>query len=130
MAASALICQRLTADVSDLWVLRYIWDSEEQRDLLTSIVQEVMQPAIDQTHVERHSRSRGQDAPDPERLARDIARLSEKASTELSPTERSYVRDQLGLLAGRCQWVSEAQQRQFLETRIHELWPKLGGAPS
>lgn len=128
LAASALMCARLSADTSDLWVMRYIWDTEEQRDLLASIVQEVIQKADQKSDVARHPRSQGQDAPDPERLARDLARIDERSNVaELSATERSYLRDQLGLLSGRCQWIANQQQRQFLETRVQELWPKLGG---
>ena len=30
MAASAILCGRLVAQTTDLWVLRYVWDRAEQ----------------------------------------------------------------------------------------------------
>src|SRR5438876_16002 len=38
IAASALLCDRTIADVSDLWVLRYVWDRAEQVAPLTALV--------------------------------------------------------------------------------------------
>ena len=40
-------------------------------------------------------------------------------------TERSYLKDRLGLLAARCPWVEDPQQRAFLEKRLSELWQQL-----
>src|SRR4051812_45028272 len=42
MAASALLCGRLQVHATDLWVVRYIWDTEEQQDILKSIVQDAV----------------------------------------------------------------------------------------
>ena len=68
--------------------------------------------------------------PDPEHLARDLTRLSEKLrSTGLPESERACVQDQLGILAARCQWVQDGQQRTFLEGEIDRLWERLGGRP-
>src|SRR6476646_10354527 len=39
MASSALVCGRLRVELSDLWVLRYIWDTEEQIEALNSLGQ-------------------------------------------------------------------------------------------
>jgi len=38
IAASAVICGRDQAILSDLWVLKYIWDTEEQIEILTGII--------------------------------------------------------------------------------------------
>jgi MoxR-like ATPase len=127
LAASALLCGRLTVDVTDLWVLRYIWDTEEQQDILTSIVQDAVKKAASGETMASHPRSRGADAPDPEHLARDLERLGERLGGDVPGTERSYLQDQLGLLAGRCQWVEDGQRRQFLERKVEELWQRLGG---
>ena len=43
--------------------------------------------------------------------------------------KRSYLQDRLGLLAGRCQWVADVQQRSFLLQRVDELWSQFGGRP-
>jgi MoxR-like ATPase len=39
IAASALLCGRMQAQVSDLWVLRYIWDADDQQEVLSSLVE-------------------------------------------------------------------------------------------
>ena len=59
LAASALLCGRLTVNATDLWVLRYIWDTEEQQEVLASIVQD----AIDRSG----DRARGEPSPRPRR---------------------------------------------------------------
>ena len=38
IAASALLCARMEARLSDLWILKHIWDTEEQREVLHSLV--------------------------------------------------------------------------------------------
>jgi MoxR-like ATPase len=127
LAASALLCGRLVVNRSDLWVLRYIWDTEEQQSVLKSIVQDALAKTSAEDQKASHPRARGTDAPDPEHLARDLDRLAERASGEVPATERSYLQDQLGLLAGRCQWVADGQRRRFLEAKVEALWQRLGG---
>jgi MoxR-like ATPase len=128
LAASAILCGRLAVNASDLWVLRYIWDTEEQQEVLASIVQD----AIDRSGAGRedsHPRSQGGDAPDAESLARDLQHIAQRTSTgDLPATEKSYLKDRLGLLAARCQWVKDPQQREFLEKQIEPLWKPLGVA--
>src|SRR5690606_29169525 len=38
IASSALLCGRMMALASDLWVLRHIWDTEEQQEILASLI--------------------------------------------------------------------------------------------
>src|SRR4030095_14518527 len=38
IAASALLCKRMKAIPSDMWVMRYIWDTEEQQEVIAGIV--------------------------------------------------------------------------------------------
>ncbi|MFM7059469.1 MAG: AAA family ATPase, partial [Planctomycetota bacterium] len=42
LAASAMMCQRVTVDVSDFWVLRYIWDTLAQVDVLAKIANDAL----------------------------------------------------------------------------------------
>jgi MoxR-like ATPase len=126
MAASALLCGRLEVGVSDLWVLRYIWDTEEQQEILASLVHDAVDQAGGAAPAERHPRSHGGQAPDAEALARDLERIAERLEDQSLPsTERSYLRDRLGLLAARCQWVADGQQREHLQLRTDQLWEKL-----
>ncbi|MBS0261026.1 MAG: AAA family ATPase [Planctomycetes bacterium] len=128
VAASALLCGRLQAQVSDLWVLGYIWDTEEQIEVLNSIVQDAVQRGGHPLPADSHPRARGETGPNPESLARDLERLSTRLEAENLPAhEQSFLRDQLGVLAARCAWVSDLQQRSFLEAQVAGLWPKVGG---
>jgi MoxR-like ATPase len=127
VAASALLCGRLEAHVSDLWVVRYIWDTEEQIEVLSGVVQEALKRGGAADEKQTHPRAFNEGGPDAESLAHDLDRLRERsAEANLPEHERVYLRDQLGLLAARCAWVKEEQQRSFLETRVAELWKKLG----
>lgn len=124
IAASALLCGRRVALKSDLWVLRYIWDNSEQQSLLEAQVRQAM--AGDEAEG-AHPRSRQPDLPDPEELSRELSRLGEKAKAdELTEADRSVLRDQLGLLAGRCEWVKESVPRAFLQNQVAQLWAQLG----
>ena len=125
VAASALLSSRRHALVSDFWTIRHIWDSLEQREVLASLVAD----AIKQTPADAkdHPRSRAGDAPDPEELARDLAELDDRlADATTSDDDRSALRDRLGLLAGRIQWVVDGDHRLFLQTKVDALWAKAG----
>jgi MoxR-like ATPase len=127
MAASALLCGRLEVNSTDLWVLRYIWDAEEQQEVLATIVQDVIDKSAAAS--DAHPRSHGGDTPDAESLARDLRRIADRLATgDLPTTERSYLKDRLGLLAARCPWVADPQQRAFLEKQVGELWRQLESA--
>ncbi len=126
VAASAILSGRSVGNATDLWPLRYIWETEDQQEVLQEIVQDFVDRAAPELRSSAHPRSRGQDAPDPETLARDLAAIEQAlAQDDLSDTERAYRRDQVGILARRCQWVTEAQQREFLQQQIDRLWQRL-----
>jgi MoxR-like ATPase len=123
IAASALVCGRRTANVTDLWVLRYIWDTDEQREVIAAIVQPSVEAGDADAQANSHPRARGGGGPDAEELARDLARLEQQWSGEAHDVaRRAVLRDQLGLLSSRCQWLADAQQRVFLEERVGALW--------
>ena len=123
IAASALLCGRQVAQRTDLWVLRYIWDTEEQREVLAALVQETLDKAEPEQWPTSHPRARDADGPDAEELARDLKRLSEEWSSDgLPEVDRAAWQDQVGLLAGRCQWVRNEQQRTFLQQQVDALW--------
>ncbi len=127
LAASALLCGRLEVNRTDLWVLRHIWDREEQQDVLSAIIDDVLRQATDEEVISSHPRSQDNDAPDAERLAVELERIANRVQAgDLPNTDRAYVRDQLGLLAARCQWVRESQQRSHLETTVNQLLERLG----
>ncbi|MFK7820601.1 MAG: AAA family ATPase [Planctomycetaceae bacterium] len=128
IAASAVLSGRLNAIVSDLWVLRYIWDSEEQQSVLIAIVQDAISKGNEDTDGtdKAHPRSVVTNHVDPEQLARDLERLGERLKQSPVPsTDVLYLRDQLGLVASRCQWVTDDQQRTHLEGVVQSLWKLL-----
>jgi MoxR-like ATPase len=128
VGASALLCGRLAAQQSDLWVLRYIWDTEDQREVIAAIVQDAVDKAPAAEKPAAHPRSQG-NLPSAEELSRDLEALSDKlAQADLSPAERSTARDQLGILAGRIPWVPSQQQRDHLQRQLDDVWKKAGGA--
>lgn len=131
VAASALLCGRAEARLSDLWVLRYIWEAEEQREVLAGLVQAVVAKdgAADGAAATHHPRSRGGDAPDAEALARDLEHIeNELAADEAGAEKQSYLRDRLGILDGRCQWVTDTEAREFLLQKIRTLWTRFDGS--
>lgn len=125
LAASALLCGRARTLRSDLWVLRHVWDSEEQVEVLRGIVGQALEEVADEPGA--HPRARGPEAPDPEALARELDALG-RALTEASPgaVEQARLRDRLATLAGRVPWVGQETQRQALERRLEGLWKQLG----
>ena len=128
VAASALLCGRRQANATDLWVLRYIWDADEQREVIAAIVERAVEQAEPEAQSGSHPRARGQNSPDPEELARDLERLAARWSADgHRDVDRAVLRDQLSLLAGRCQWLPDAQQRTFLAERVEALWQQWGG---
>ncbi len=128
MAASALLCGRLVVNRTDMWVLRYIWDTDEQLDVLATIVGDALEKADDDEKATGHPRSRGGETPDPERLAHDLEQITEKlADSELLAADRTHLQDQLGVLASRCQWVDGDQQRTYLLDKVNELLQQFGG---
>ncbi len=128
MAASALLCGRLQTHTTDFWVLRYIWETEEQQEVLTEIVQDFVNKSAADVQAAAHPRSRGDDRPDPDKLARDLTRIGERlGKSDVPDTERTYLKDQLGLLSGRCQWVEDEQQRSYLADQLDQLWKRTEG---
>ncbi len=118
--------RRTVVEETDLWILRYIWDTEEQQEIIATIVQHAVDGG---GHIEhkRHVRSYRDTVPNAEELARDLERLAARVEQEdLDATSRVYLRDQLGVLDSRCQWVADGQQRAYLEQQLQALWEKLG----
>jgi len=124
IAASALLCGRLHANLTDLWVFRYIWDTEDEQEILASLVSQTLENADDQERAAGHPRSQVSDAPDPEQLSADLSQIG-SVIDRADAAELSVMRDRLVLLTARCQWVTDAQERSFLENEVNNLWQRL-----
>jgi MoxR-like ATPase len=124
IAASALLAGRARAAPSDLWVLRHVWDTDEQRELLAGVVDESLARNPDGEGVAAHPRARASDEPDADALARELERLEAQAA---EPGAREALADRLSALAGRSAWVRDESARTFLERRVEALWRALDG---
>lgn len=126
VCASALLSGRLQARVSDLWVLKHIWDTEEQQEPLLGIVQSFI--GSEPVAAGDHPRSHAGDEPDPEAIARDFDGLDATLSVAADAAALAVVRDQLSLLEARIPWVRDVAKRDVLAPRVAELWKRLGDA--
>lgn len=124
IAASALLAGRMESRLSDLWVVRHIWDTEEQQEVLASLVGQAIAKA--EPAPGDHPRAHPAEGPDAEAIARDLDAIAEVVKNGSVPeVEKAYLRDRLGVLEGRCQWVADGTRREWLAKRTAELWPTL-----
>ncbi len=112
LGASAVLCGRTQTQASDLWVLRYVWDREEQIDPLRSLVNRMLEET--QAEPKRHPLARVGRAPDPEELAKQIESAAGAANGSLSLTELARLRERISDLADQAAWVKEPQHRDHL----------------
>jgi MoxR-like ATPase len=124
VAASTVLCGRSAALGSDLWVLRYLWDREEQIGPLSSLIEGILrqQPAAGSHAL----------AATPERVdGGAIAKLLDDSERQLkgtSPTlaNLARLREQVGRLADQAAWVGDDKVRRHLLDRTSALLEKIG----
>lgn len=127
-AASAMMCGREKLHVSDLWVMRYIWDTMEQVEVLAKIVDDAIRNESSDMNssVTAHPRSTGVDAPNPEHLSNDLDQIeSQLRAAGDDANQTSWLRDRLSLLAARIEWVQVDESCTFLKERIQRLLQRL-----
>jgi len=123
IAASALVSGRTTAILSDLWVLKYIWDTEEQIAILSGMIDAVIEkdeagPAHPQALYNR--------APDPEEVMKEIVFLSGRwKEATLSFEEQNVIKDKLRFVQNRCSWIKNAEQKSYIQKEIERLWQRI-----
>ena len=123
IAASALICGRSAATLSDLWVLKYIWDTEEQVEILTGIIDAVIEK--DQTGP-AHPQALYNKVPDPEEVMKEVSFLSSRwAVNGLSFEEQNVIKDKLRYVQTRCSWIKNPDQKIYVQQEIETLWQKI-----
>ncbi|HVJ82079.1 MAG TPA: ATPase, partial [Planctomycetia bacterium] len=130
IAASALLAGRDAAAVSDLWVLRHVWDGEEQIESVTGIVDAALAPA--ENDPQAHPRAFADRRPNSAGLARELDSLAEQANQTAagqgSAPAQSLLRDRLAALAARVPWVANETERAALESRVAALRDSLAEA--
>ena len=123
LAASALICGRREAILSDLWVLKYIWDTEEQIEILAGIIDSIIEK--DQS-TRAHPQAMFNKTPNAEELMKEVNLLSGKwESGSLSFEEQNVVKDKLRYVQTRCNWIKNNEHKQHIQTQIEGLWQKM-----
>ncbi len=125
VAASAVLCGRPEAQVSDFWVLRYVWDREEQVAPLAALVAGVIAPHAGQA--DSHPLAKVPDRVDGEGLARRLdAIAAEVESRSLGLAAVARVREQLAELSDRVAWVEDELARKHLANRVNDLLKWIG----
>jgi MoxR-like ATPase len=127
VAASALLCGREAAQPSDLWVLRYVWDREEQIGPLAALVNGVLEPHAGEPR--SHPLAAPPSKIDGEALARELEELErEAAAAGASPrlSTLARLRERATALSDRAAWVTDEARRKHLLARAGALVEKLG----
>lgn len=120
VAASALICKREKAILSDLWIFKYTWENNEQREILNNIVESIIK---EDTEENQHPRALESNLPDPEEIYEDAQTLLHQWKKDTtSNTERATIKDKLRNLTGRCDWIPNDDKRAYVLQPINELW--------
>jgi MoxR-like ATPase len=123
IAASALSCGRTEAIPSDLWVMKYIWDTEEQIEVLESMVNAIINK---DDSPKAHPQAMTNKAPNAELLLDEVKQLQKQWSEEgLSLQDQNIIKDKLRYLQSRCDWVQQGEQKQFIQKEIDALWKKM-----
>ena len=127
VAASALLCGRIEARVSDLWVFRYVWDREEQVAPLASMIAGVVTP--DSGTAGAHPMAVSPARVEPETMARHLDRIAaEIASRRPGLADAARLREQLCDLSDRAAWLTDDRARQHLIDRARTLLSELSQA--
>ncbi len=124
VAASAVMCGRGAANVSDLWVLRYVWDRAEQIGPLGALVSGVLDRAGQADAP--HPRAARPEAVDAEALAVELADAERELAAGPKLVDLARLRERVQAVADRAAWVDDAAGRGHLLTQAGALLEKLG----
>lgn len=125
LAASALLCGRERAAPSDLWVLRYVWDREEQIAPLAALVNGVLSQHRDGEAA--HPLAAVPEEVDGEDLARQLDAVErELQGGPLGLASVARLRERVADLADRAAWVGNERSRSHLLERTGKVLERLG----
>jgi MoxR-like ATPase len=124
LAASALLCGRVRAAPSDLWVLRYVWDRDEQIDPLAGLINGLLEQQPPEPA--GHPLARPPERVDGEELARQLDALDRELDGErLSVSGLARLRERVAALADRAAWVGDSAARKHMLERTGKLLKRL-----
>lgn len=125
VAASAVLCGRAEANLTDLWVLRYVWDREEQIAALGALVAGLLEPHAGEPNSHPLAATPGR--VDGEDVARQIdAAEAEANAGTVSLAAVARLRERVADLADRAAWVPDEAARTHLLGRTEQLLGRLG----
>ncbi len=125
VAASALLCGRSAPLPSDLWVLRYVWDHEEQIEPLANLVNGFLEQHAKET--DRHPLARVPDLPTGDDLARQLQTVEQQLQEKnLSLTALSRLKERLADLADQAAWLNDTKTRTFLLEKTRQCLERIG----
>jgi MoxR-like ATPase len=125
VAASALLCGRTTADPSDLWVLRYVWDRAEQIGPLQALVRGLLEQHPSQGRV--HPLAASGERVDGEEVSRQLDAVERELQSDgRSLLTLARLRERAADLADRAAWVADEAARKHLLQRTGDILKRLG----
>ena len=109
----------------DLWVLRYVWDREEQIDPLAGLVNGTLKAHADEPAA--HPLAAVPEKVDGEELAGQLDAVERELQTDgHSLTALARLRERVGELADRAAWVGDDRARKHLLDRAGKILQRLG----
>lgn len=125
LAASALLCGRMQAAPSDLWVMRYIWDRKEQIDPLAALINGILEQHAEEPAA--HILAARPEQIDGEDLARQLEAVAEEVRAGAPTlTALARLRERLADLHDRAAWITDDAGRNHLLEQIGRLQEKIG----
>jgi MoxR-like ATPase len=124
LAASALLCGRDKVALSDLWVLRYVWDRDEQIDPLAALVNGVLLETEEDTN--RHPLAQVPSQVDGEELALRLEAVEQQADGKLDMSTIARLRDQLADISDQAAWLADEASRKHLTERCRKCLERFG----
>ena len=124
VAASAVLCGRTQAQLSDLWVLRHVWDREEQIGPLGGLIDKVLEPHAEEPAAHPLAALGGRH--DAVTLAREMESIeAESREGARSLLAVARLRERAAAVADRSAWLTEEPARQHLRARAAQLLERL-----
>jgi len=127
IASSAVLSGRLAARASDLWVLKHIWDREEQIEIVTSIITSTLERFDDEDG--DHPASARSPAPDPERLNTMLDQLLSRTESGTTEQAESTLADEARVIASQLDWLPEGPAKSALREKLDTLWEQAAPSP-
>lgn len=122
LAASAFLSGREHAVLSDLWVLKYIWETEDQIEVLEGIINNIIEKEDASI---AHPQAFKDKVPQADMILEEVRKLQQKWNEDPSLQEQNIIKDKLRYVQSRSEWIKNAEQKKFIQTEIDALWTNM-----